>query len=79
MVDSRNFKNFKTNKNEKVPGGIKKNKWVPFVIIVILAIALIVLNYFMMDVLQWANESMSNTTEEITTSAVQLIQSYFVI
>lgn len=78
MVDSRNFKKLnQTNNSSKFSSSIKKNPMIPFVIIVILALALIALNYFMMDILQWANESAASSQEE-TTTAVQMIQNSFV-
>jgi hypothetical protein len=73
MVDSRNFKNFNNKNSRGVSNNLKKKKWIPFVVIVALAIALIALNYFMMDILQWANESMQTTptgTEESSTELV---------
>lgn len=78
MVDSRNFKKLnQTNNSSRLSSGIKKNPMIPFVIIVILALALIALNYFMMDILQWANDAAASSQEE-TTTAVQMIQNSFV-
>ena len=78
MVDSRNFKKLnQTNNSSRFSSGIKKNPMIPFVIIVILALALIALNYFMMDILQWANDAATSSQEE-TTTAVQMIQNSFV-
>lgn len=78
MVDSRNFKKLNQNNNSsRLSSGIKKNPMIPFVIIVILALALIALNYFMMDILQWANDAAASSQEE-TTTAVQMIQNSFV-
>lgn len=78
MVDSRNFKNLNsTNRSGKGSSSLKKNQWVPFVIIVILAVALIALNYLMMDILQWANDSAASQTEEIT-AALQMITNNFI-
>ena len=49
MVDSRNFKK---NNNES---GIKKYKWIPLVVIVVLALILIAIQYIMLDILTAVN------------------------
>jgi len=52
MVDSRNFK-----KQNKPTSKLKQNKWVPLVILVILALALIAIQYVMIDILMAVNPS----------------------
>lgn len=52
MVDSRNFK--KQNQKGK---GLKKHKWIPLVVIVILAIVLILIQYVMLDILTAVNSA----------------------
>ena len=42
MVDSRNFK-----KQNQKGQGLKKHKWIPLVVIVVLALVLILIQYFM--------------------------------
>ena len=46
MVDSRNFK-----KQNQKGQGLKKHKWIPLVVIVVLALVLILIQYFMIDIL----------------------------
>ena len=48
MVDSRNFK-----KQNQKGQGLKKHKWIPLVVIVVLALVLI--QYFMIDILMAVN------------------------
>ena len=52
MVDSRNFK----KQNQKWEG-IKKHKWIPLVVIVVLALILILIQYFMLDILVAVNSA----------------------
>ena len=49
MVDSRNFK-----KQNQKGQGLKKHKWIPLVIVV-LALVLILIQYFMIDILMAVN------------------------
>lgn len=50
MVDSRNFK-----KQNQKGQGLKKHKWIPLVVIVVLALVLILIQYFMIDILMAVN------------------------
>ena len=50
MVDSRNFK-----KQNQKGQGLKKHKWITLVVIVVLAIVLILIQYFMIDILMAVN------------------------
>lgn len=52
MVDSRNFK-----KQNQKGEGLKKHKWIPLVVIVILAIVLILIQYVMLDILTAVNSA----------------------
>lgn len=52
MVDSRNFK-----KQNQKGEGLKKHKWIPLVVIVILAIILILIQYVMLDILTAVNSA----------------------
>ena len=55
MVDSRNFK-----KQNQKGQGLKKHKWIPLVVIVLLALILILVQYFMLDILVAVNSANSN-------------------
>ena len=50
MVDSRNFKK-QNNSSSK----LKQNKWIPLIIIVILALVLVAIQYVMIDILVAVN------------------------
>ena len=50
IVDSRNFK-----KQNQKGQGLKKHKWIPLVVIVVLAHVLILIQYFMIDILMAVN------------------------
>ena len=52
MVDSRNFK-----KQNQKGQGLKKHKWIPLVVIVLLALILILVQYFMLDILVAVNSA----------------------
>ena len=52
MVDSRNFK-----KQNQKGQGLKKHKWIPLVVIVFLALILILVQYFMLDILVEVNSA----------------------
>ena len=52
MVDSRNFK-----KQNQKGQGLKKHKWIPLVVIVVLALVLILIQYFMIDLWQSTQNS----------------------
>lgn len=52
MVDSRNFK-----KQNQKGEGLKKHKWIPLVVIVILAIILILIQYVLLDILTAVNSA----------------------
>ena len=59
MVDSSYFKNNKNNGNRaggknngKLMDRLKQHKWIPLVVIIVLALAMIAIQYFMLDVLQ---------------------------
>ncbi|MFQ7023765.1 MAG: hypothetical protein ACLRRQ_05095 [Lachnospira pectinoschiza] len=58
MVDSSYFKNNKNNGNRaggknngKLMDRLKQHKWIPLVVIIVLALAMIAIQYFMLDVL----------------------------
>ena len=50
MVDRRKFK-----KQNQKGQGLKKHKWIPRVVIVVLALVLILIQYFMIDILMAIN------------------------
>ena len=50
MDDSRNIKILKQKGQ-----GFKKHKWIPLVVIVVLALVLILIQYFMIDILMAVN------------------------
>ena len=50
MVDSRNFK-----KQNQKGQGLNIHKWIPLVVIVVLALVLILIQYFMIDILMAVN------------------------
>ena len=52
MVDSRNFK-----KQNQKGQGLKKHKWIPLVVIVLLALIIILVQYFMLDILVAVNSA----------------------
>ena len=52
MVDSRNFK--KPNQKRE---GLKRHKWIPLVVIIVLALILILIQYFMLDILMAVNSA----------------------
>lgn len=57
MVDSRNFK-----KQNQKGQGLKKHKWIPLVVIVVLALVLILIQYFMIDILMYLWQSIQNSS-----------------
>lgn len=59
MVDSRNFK--KQNNNSRMEG-LKKHKWIPFVVIVVLAVLLILMCSFLIDINNEVWSSMDSST-----------------
>lgn len=59
MVDSSYFKNNKSNKGTgggKLMDRLRKHKWIPMVILVLIALAMIAIQYFMLDVLQYTRQ-----------------------
>ena len=61
MVDSSYFKNNKSNSrggkgNGKLMDRLKKHKWIPLVILILIALAMIAIQYIMLDVLQYSRE-----------------------
>ena len=61
MVDSSYFKNNKNNSrggkgNGKLMDRLKKHKWIPLVILILIALAMIAIQYIMLDVLQYSRE-----------------------
>lgn len=63
MVDSSYFKNNKNNGNRaggknngKLMDRLKQHKWIPLVVIIVLALAMIAIQYFMLDVLQYTRQ-----------------------
>lgn len=62
MVDSRNFKKHTTN--ETYMDKLRKNKFIPLIIIIILALMLIALQYFMMDIIESAYSDIETSSFE---------------
>lgn len=68
MVDSSYFKN-NGNKgsngknNGKLIDRLKKHKWIPMVVLIIIALVLIALQYFMLDVLEYARQMAEQQNE----------------
>ena len=61
MVDSSYFKNNKNNSrggkcNGKLMDRLKKHNWIPLVILILIALAMIAIQYIMLDVLQYSRE-----------------------
>ena len=62
-VNSNTFKNSNNNKNNKW----KQHKWIPLVIIVVIALALVALNWFLIDFTSDVyNTSQQATVEQVT-------------
>ena len=60
MVDSSYFKNNKSNKGTgggKLMDRLRKHKWIPMVILVLIALAMIAIQYFMLDILMAVNSA----------------------
>ena len=67
MVDSRNFKKSgnsynKRYKNAQNVGKGRKNPLVPLIVVILMAVILLLLQYFMLDVLQNAYQQMEIET-----------------
>ncbi len=59
MVDSSYFKNNKNNGTGgkgKLMERLKKHKWIPMVILILIALVMIAIQYFMLDVLQYTRQ-----------------------
>ena len=61
MVDSSYFKNNKNNNrggsnSGKLMNRLKKHKWIPLVILILIALAMIAIQYIMLDVLQYSRQ-----------------------
>ena len=59
MVDSSYFKNNKRSgvrSNGRLMDRLKKNKWIPLVILILIAFAMIAIQYVMLDILQYTRQ-----------------------
>jgi len=64
MVDSRNFK-----KQNQKGQGLKKHKWIPLVVIVVLALVLILIQYFMIGLEMYKKQCM----------LIKTVMEYFIV
>ena len=55
---------FKKNQSQK-----KKNPWIPLVVIVVLALLMVLLNYFMLDVTNAVYQTQQETVQTESTTA----------
>ena len=59
MVDSSYFKNNKSSggrSSGKLMDRLKKHKWIPLVILILIAFAMIAIQYVMLDILQYTRQ-----------------------
>lgn len=64
MANQVNSSTFKKNQSQK-----KKNPWIPLVVIVVLALLMVLLNYFMLDVTNAGiSDTAGNRTDRTTTA-----------
>ena len=59
MVDSSYFKNNKSSgvrSSGKLKDRLKKHKWIPLVILILIAFAMIAIQYVMLDILQYTRQ-----------------------
>ena len=59
MANQVNSSTFKKNQSQK-----KKNPWIPLVVIVVLALLMVLLNYFMLDVTNAVYQTQQETVQE---------------
>lgn len=64
MANQVNSSKFKKNQSQK-----KKNPWIPLVVIVVLALLMVLLNYFMLDVTNAVYQTQQETVQTESTTA----------
>ena len=64
MANQVNSSRFKKNQSQK-----KKNPWIPLVVIVVLALLMVLLNYFMLDVTNAVYQTQQETVQTESTTA----------
>ena len=64
MANQVNSSAFKKNQSQK-----KKNPWIPLVVIVVLALLMVLLNYFMLDVTNAVYQTQQETVQTESTTA----------
>ena len=64
MANQVNSSTFKKNQAQK-----KKNPWIPLVVIVVLALLMVLLNYFMLDVTNAVYQTQQETVQTESTTA----------
>ena len=64
MANQVNSSTFKKNQSQK-----KKNPWIPLVVIVVLALLMVLLNYFMLDVTYAVYQTQQETVQTESTTA----------
>ena len=64
MAYQVNSNTFKKNQSQK-----KKNPWIPLVVIVVLALLMVLLNYFMLDVTNAVYQTQQETVQTESTTA----------
>lgn len=64
MANQVNSSTFKKNQLQK-----KKNPWIPLVVIVVLALLMVLLNYFMLDVTNAVYQTQQETVQTESTTA----------
>lgn len=68
MVDSSYFKNNKSSggrSSGKLMDRLKKHKWIPLVILILIAFAMIAIQYVMLDILQYTRQLAEQQSAEI--------------
>lgn len=64
MANQVNSSTFKKNQSQE-----KKNPWIPLVVIVVLALLMVLLNYFMLDVTNAVYQTQQETVQTESTTA----------
>ena len=64
MANQVKSSTFKKNQSQK-----KKNPWIPLVVIVVLALLMVLLNYFMLDVTNAVYQTQQETVQTESTTA----------
>lgn len=64
MANQVNSSTLKKNQSQK-----KKNPWIPLVVIVVLALLMVLLNYFMLDVTNAVYQTQQETVQTESTTA----------